>query len=69
MEPPISPHCKVNFDAVLFSSEGTAGLGVVIRDSSGIALHALAQRIIKPTSDAAVEALAFRRAMFFAKEQ
>ena len=28
--PPIPLHCKVNFDAAVFSSKGTAGLGVVI---------------------------------------
>ena len=28
--PPIPLHCKVNFDAAVFSFEGTAGLGVVI---------------------------------------
>ena len=66
--PPISPHCKVNFDAAFFSSEGIAGLGVVIRDCSGKVLHALAQRIVKPTSVVAAEALACQRAMFFAKE-
>ena len=66
--PPISPHCKVNFDAAFFSSEGIAGLGVVIRDCSGKVLHALAQRIVKPISVVAAEALACRRAMFFAKE-
>nr|POE73939.1 hypothetical protein CFP56_59391 [Quercus suber] len=67
--PPILPYCKVNFNKALFSSEGTTGLEIVIRDSSGNALHALAQRIIKPTSTAVVEALACRRAMFFAKEK
>ena len=66
--PPIPPHCKVNFDAAFFSSDGTAGLGVVIRDSSGKVLHALAQRIVKPISVVAAEALACRRAMDFAKE-
>ena len=66
--PPIHPHCKVNFDAAVFSSEGTAGLGVVIRDFSGKVLHALAHRIVKPISVAIAEALACRRAMFFAKE-
>ena len=65
---PINPHCKVNFDAAVFSSEGTAGLGVIIRDCSGKVLHALAHRIVKPISVAAAEALACRRAMFFAKE-
>ena len=58
----------MNFDATFFSSEGTIGLGVVIRDYSGKVLHALAQWIVKPISVAAAEALACRCAMFFAKE-
>ena len=48
---------------------GAAGLGAVIRDSSGEVLGALAQKIILPSSAAAVEALACCRAMLFAKEQ
>ena len=66
--PPISPHCKVNFDVAFFSSEGTASLGIVICDSSSKVLHALAQQIVKPTFVAAAKALAYHRAMFFAKE-
>ena len=58
----------MNLDAAFFSSKGTAGLGVVIRDFSRKVLHALAQRIVKPISVAAAEALACRRAMVFAKE-
>lgn len=42
---------------------GAAGLGAVIRDSSVKVLGALAQKIILPSSAAAVEALACCRAM------
>ena len=45
-----------------------AGLGVVIHDSCGRVIGALAERIPIPTSPAIVEALTCQRAMVFAKE-
>ena len=71
--PPISPLFKMNFDRALFSDLGAAGLGVVIRDSSGHdssgqVVGALAKRIPIPKSAAIVEALTCRRALNFAKE-
>lgn len=45
-----------------------AGLGVVIRDSCGRVVGALAEQIPITTSAAMVEALACRRALIFAKE-
>ena len=47
---------------------GPVGLGVVIRDSKGIVIGALAEQIPLPNSVAFVEALACRRAVLFAKE-
>ncbi|XP_030924892.1 uncharacterized protein LOC115951908 [Quercus lobata] len=66
--PPISPLYKINFDGALSSDLGAAGLGVVIRDSCGLVVGALAERIPIPISAAIVEALAFRRTLYFAKE-
>ena len=66
--PPISPLYKINFDEARFSDLGAARLGVVIRDSSGQVVGALAERIPIPKSAATVEALACRRALIFAKE-
>ena len=40
--PPISPLYKINFDGALFNDLGVARLGVVIRDSSGQVVGALA---------------------------
>ncbi|XP_075654568.1 uncharacterized protein LOC142624725 [Castanea sativa] len=66
--PPISPLYKLNFDGALFRDQGDAGLGVVIRDSSGQVVGALAERIPIPKSAATVEARAYRRALLSAKE-
>ena len=66
--PPISPLYKINFDGVLFSKLEAAGLSVVIRDSRGKVVGALAERIPIPKSAATVEALVCRRALYFAKE-
>ena len=66
--PPISPHYKVNYDGALFNDLGAVGLGVIIRDSDGCVIGALAERISLPSSVATVEALACRRAVQFALE-
>ncbi|XP_050254879.1 uncharacterized protein LOC126700728 [Quercus robur] len=66
--PPIHNHFKINFDRAVFSEMDTAGLGVVIRDSYGRVVGALAERIPITISATMVEALACRRALNFAKE-
>ncbi|XP_050242145.1 uncharacterized protein LOC126691112 [Quercus robur] len=66
--PPISPLYKINFDGPLFSDLDAAGLGVVIRDSCGLVVGALVERIPIPISASIVEALTCRRTLYFAKE-
>ena len=66
--PPIPDQFKINFDGAVFSDLDAAGLGVVVRDSSGRVLGAVAECIPIPMSPAIVEALACRRAMLFARE-
>ena len=66
--PPIPDQFKINFDGAVFSDLDAAGLGVVVRDSRGRVLGAVAERIPIPNSPAIVEALACRRAMIFARE-
>ena len=61
--PPISPHYKVNYDGAIFKESSAAGLGVIIWDSVGSVISALAERISLPSSVATVEALACRRAV------
>ena len=59
---------KVNFDAALFENIGSAGIGVVIRDSDGEIIAALSQRILLPFSLEMAEAMAAHRALLFAQE-
>nr|XP_023901141.1 uncharacterized protein LOC112012994 [Quercus suber] len=66
--PHISPLYKVNYDGAIFKKIGVAVLGLVIRDSEGSVVGALAERIPLPPSVATVEALACTRAVLFAKE-
>ena len=66
--PPIPNHFKINFDGAVFSKMDVARLGVVIHDSCGRVVGALAKRIPISTLVAIVEALACQRALIFAKE-
>ena len=59
---------KVNYDGALFSQQGKAGLGVIIRNSEGAVMASMSQQIPLPTIVAQVEALAVRRAAVFALE-
>ena len=59
---------KINFDGALFEEQACAGLGVVIRDSAGLIIGALSQKIRYPGLVDMVEALAASRAVVFAKE-
>ena len=59
---------KVNYDGAVFSQQGKAGLGVIIRNSEGAVMASMSQQIPLPTIVAQVEALAVRRAAVFALE-
>ena len=48
---------KVNFDGAIFEDQACAGLGVVIRDSAGLIIGALSQKIRLPSLTVMVEAL------------
>ena len=61
-------HLKVNFDGVVFREIEEAGLGVVVRDSHGKVLVALAEKIKLPSSSDEVEALAVVRAITLAMD-
>ena len=66
--PPNTDEMKINYDGAIFSEEGRAGLGVVIRNSEGAVIASLSQQIPLPATVTQVEALAARRATEFAVE-
>ena len=67
-KPPLPGMVKVNFDDAIFSTQSSAGLGMVVRDQAGLVLAALSQKIPMPTLVETVEVIAARRALVFAKE-
>ena len=67
-KPPNLGVYKVNFDGALFLEQRCTGLGLVVRDSVGLVMAALSQRVRLPGSADVVEALAARRAICFAQE-
>ena len=58
----------MNYDGAVFSQQGRAGLGVIIRNNDGAVMALMAQQIPLPTTVAQVEALAARRVVEFALE-
>ena len=66
--PPTLGLYKENFDGAVFQDTHEARLGVIIRDSNGLIIASLAQKILYPRSVEMVEALATRCAVTFAIE-
>ena len=66
--PPPPNQYKANSDGAIFKDSGTTGLGVVVRDSEGMVIAALLERIALPPTVEDVEALACRRAISFSIE-
>ena len=64
--PPISPMVKVNFDGVVFKDLGEVGIRVVVRDSQGLVLASMSEKILLPQSVTDVEAMVAVRAVNFA---
>ena len=52
----------------MFNECEEAGLGIVVRDSGGLVVAAMVEKIIKPHSVECLKALAARRAVIFAKQ-
>jgi hypothetical protein len=59
---------KVNFDGAIFKESNTGGLGVVIRDYTGMVIATLSQKVHGTHIVEMIEALTTRRAILFAKE-
>ena len=59
---------KANYDGAVFAESEEAGIGVIVRDSKGDVIAALAEKIPYPGSVEVLEALAARRAAKFVVE-
>ena len=66
--PPESGEFKSNFDRAMFDESDEAGAGVVIRDSIGHVIAAMAEKIRKPHSVECLEMVVDRHAVVFATE-
>ena len=66
--PPLPPSLKINYDGAVFKETKEAGIGVVIKDSTGQVIASMVERVSMPQTVAEVEALAARRVVKFAKE-
>ena len=66
--PPPIGYVKINFDGAIFSNENKASLGVIIRDSSGLALASCSEILSKAYTSNEVEAIAVANALSFAKD-
>ena len=67
-KPPDAGLSKTNFDGAIFEDLGAAGIGAVVRNSSGEVLATLSEIIPLPSSIVALEAIAARRAVLFVRE-
>ena len=57
---------KVNFDGVVFKDLGEVGIRVVVRDSQGLVLASMSEKILLPQFVTDVEAMVAVRAVNFA---
>ena len=67
-KPPDFGLYKINFDGALFADQGSAGLGVVMRDWEGQVIGALSEKVRHVGSVDLVVALAACRIISFSKE-
>ena len=66
--PPVEEYYKVNFDGTVFRGEEKAGIGVIIRNSQGMVMASLSQKISLPQTVVELETLAATRAIEFSIE-
>ena len=67
-KPPVTNYYKLNFDGAIFKESNSGGIGVVIRDNTRLVIATLSQKVYGTHTAEMIEALAARRAVFFAKE-
>ena len=66
--PPVGLRYKVNVDGVVFKTQKTAGVGVVVHDSNGLVVAALSRKINSPLGALEVEAKAAEAGISFARD-
>ena len=66
--PPVEEYYKVNFDGAVFRGEEKAGIGVIIRNSQGMVMASLSQKISLPQTVVELETLAATREIEFSIE-
>ena len=66
--PPCGNQVKINFDGALFGESDYAGIGVVIRNSEGVVMAAMSEKIVKPQATKLAEILAAQCAVLFSRE-
>ena len=67
-KPPDGRLVKINFDGAIFKTENRSGIGVVIRDHTGVILASLAQSFSPALTPMEIEAVAAARALEFGLE-
>ena len=66
--PPSVDCLKINFDGAIFKAEELSGIGVAIRESHGLVIALLSEKLPRAYSAEEVEVLAAARALVFARE-
>ena len=66
--PPVRNEWKINFDGAMFCEFEEAGVGLVVRNSFGVVVAALIEKIRKPPSVEVLELLAARCTALFSDE-
>ena len=66
--PPPLLQLKANYDGAIFNNLDCASLGIVIRNSEGLVIAALLEKVTLPPFVDDLEALAWRRSVTFAME-
>ncbi|GMY15487.1 hypothetical protein FCV25MIE_10726 [Fagus crenata] len=67
-QPPSKLRYKVNFNGAVFKETNEAGIGVIVRDSHGLVMASLTQKVRFPHSVPSIEAWAVKRAIQFVLE-
>nr|POE71779.1 hypothetical protein CFP56_31880 [Quercus suber] len=67
-KPPPDSKAKVNFNGAVFREMQRAGVGVIVRNAEGCVLASMAETFHLPFSVAAVEVIAAKKALQFARD-